>query len=626
MTTKSLRPFASVFLAAIFLAAAGSARAAIAPAENLLPADTLGFFTVPDCAAFRTSAKVSPQLLFWNDPAMKPFRDHLMDKVTEKYIAPLEKDLGLTISDFADLPQGQLTLAMTSNGSNGHDDITPGVVFLLDAQGKSDQLKTNLTALVKKWTENGRTLRTAPIHGLTFTVVTLSTNDLAGIIPQRPPVSEIGVTPQASKPVDIYFTQFQSLLVAVNSPGLAESVAARLTGGSTPVIADDAIFAGDKLSQFHNAPTYYGWLNGKLIISQAMQTPVESGDENASSVPSPSKIITALGLGDLKSLSMAMRETSDGTTLSVHVSTSGESRSGLVKILALSAKDASPPPFVPANVVKFSRVRLDGKQAWVELQKLAAQISPNALAGINSLIDVANSTAQQKDPSFDLRNYLFANLGDDFISYQEPPVGNSLADLSGAPSLTLVGSPNPDEIIQSIKVLASIVAPQSSDAPRDFLGHKIYAVSQRPQRRADGTVVTAPPLLMSSSGGYAAFSSDAGILQEYLRSADGKVKPLSDLPGLSAAMERVGGSSGGLAGYQNQRETMRATFSLAKNSTDASLLTKVFPPAFRDWFDFSLLPDYATVSKYFYISVFSGNTTSTGTTLNVFTPRPPQLN
>jgi hypothetical protein len=627
MTTKFLRPFLTAVLAAIILAGMGAAHAAIPPAENLLPSDTYGFFTVPDCAAFRAAAKVSPQMLFWNDPAMKPFHDRFMSKLTEKYLAPLEKDLGLKTSDFAGLPQGQLTLAITSNGSSGHDDIPAGLVLLLDAKDKGNVLKTNLAALVKKWTENGRTLRTEQIHGLSFTVVTLSSNDLAGIIPQRAPVSEIGVTPKPGKPVDIYFTQFESLLVAVNSPKVAESIAARLTGGNTPAIADDAAFAADKISQFHNAPTYYGWFNGKLLVTQVMQTPAPASDSDTpSAVPAPSKIITALGLDNLKSLSMVMRETSDGTFLSVHASTAGDSRSGLLKILALAPKDAGPPAFVPANVVKFSRVRLDGKQAWAELQKVAAAISPGALAGINSLVDVANSSAQQKDPSFDLKSYLFGNLGDDMISYQEPPVGNSLIQLSTAPSLTLVGSPNPDQIIQSIQVLASIVAQQAPTAPRDFMGHKIYSVSQRSQRRADGTMITPPPLLMSSAGGYAAFSADAGILEEYLRSADGKVKPLSDLPGLADALQRVGGSSGGLAGYQNQSETMRTTFSLVKSANDANLLMKIFPPAFRDWFDFSLLPDYDTVSKYFYLSVFSGSTTSSGTTINVFTPRPPHLN
>jgi len=626
MRTKLLRSLTATFLASILLAGTGAVSAAIAPAENLLPADTYGFLTVPDCAAFRASAKVSPQILFWNDPAMKPFHDKLMGKLMEKYVAPLEKDLGLKVADFADLPQGQFTLAITSNGSNGHDDIVPGVVLLLDAKDKSDKLRTNLTALVKKWTDNGRTVRTEPIHGLKFTVVTLSSNDLAGIIPQKQPVSEIGATPKMDKPVDIYFTQFETMLVAVNSSKLAEAVAARLTGGSTPVIADDATFAADKLSQFHDTPTYYGWFNGKLVISQLMQTPALTGDDAPPGAPVPSKLITALGLDNLKSLSMAMRETHDGTFLAVHASTTDNTRSGLLKILALVPKDANPPAFVPANVIKFSRVRLDGKQAWAELQKVASAISPNAVAGINSMVDMANSVAQQKDPSFDLRNYLFGNLGDDVVTYTEPPVGDSLIQLATAPSLTLVGSPNPEQVIQSIQVLASIAAPQSSAQPRDFMGHKIFSITQRPTRRADGTTVTPAPLLMSSAGGYAAFTSDSGILEEFLRSSDGKTKPLNALPGLADAFQHVGGTSGGLAGYQNQRETMRTTFRLLKSANDSNVLMKMFPPAVRDWFDFTLLPDYETVSKYFYISVFSGSTTSTGTTINVFTPRPPQVN
>ena len=75
-----------------------------------------------------------------------------------------------------------------------------------------------------------------------------------------------------------------------------------------------------------------------------------------------------------------------------------------------------------------------------------------------------------------------------------------------------------------------------------------------------------------------------------------------------------------------RREAMRETFKLVKSANDANIMSRVLPPAFRDWMDFSLLPDFDTVSKYFYISVFSGNTTASGSTINVFTPRPPQLN
>jgi hypothetical protein len=41
----------------ILLAQSTPLRAAITPAENLLPADTLAFFTVPDTAAFRAACQ-----------------------------------------------------------------------------------------------------------------------------------------------------------------------------------------------------------------------------------------------------------------------------------------------------------------------------------------------------------------------------------------------------------------------------------------------------------------------------------------------------------------------------------------------------------------------------------------
>ena len=239
MTTKILR----LAIVGAFLTTTAIVRAAIAPAENLLPADTIAFFTVPDCAALRVGAKTSPQLMFWNDPAMKPFHDKFMGKLTEKFLAPLEKDLGLKVDDFADLPQGQFTFAVTVNGSNGHDDIPPGLLLLLDTRDKSAQLKTNLAALTKKMTDNGRTLRTVKIRSLPFTVVTLASNDLNNLFGNRPQVTEIGKEAKPEKPVDIYFTQFESLLIAANSETLAEAVVAHLTGGSAPALADDAVDA-----------------------------------------------------------------------------------------------------------------------------------------------------------------------------------------------------------------------------------------------------------------------------------------------------------------------------------------------------------------------------------------------
>jgi hypothetical protein len=70
---------------------------------------------------------------------------------------------------------------------------------------------------------------------------------------------------------------------------------------------------------------------------------------------------------------------------------------------------------------------------------------------------------------------------------------------------------------------------------------------------------------------------------------------------------------------------MRVTFKALKNTIAADTTLKMFPPTFRAWLDFSLLPEYDTVEKYFYLSAFVGNANADGLTFKVFTPRPPTL-
>jgi len=568
--------------------------------------------------------------MFWNDPAMQAFHDHIVNKFDDTFITPLEKDLGMKVSDFANLPHGQLTFAVTVNGSNGHDDVPPGLLLLLDAKDQSDSLKTNLATLTKKWTDAGRTLRTESIHGLNFTVVTLSSNDLS-FLPQRPPVSEIGKTPKPVQPVDIYFAQSGSLLIVGNSPKTVEPVVDHLTGGNMPSLADNATLAADKPAQFRDAPTYYGWFDAKTFFTLLSQASDDSANPNASPFASqftPAKIIDALGLDGLQSAGIALREAHDGSALTIHLDAPESTRASLLKILALPAKNAGIPAFVPASAIKFSRVRLDGKQVWAEIQKAVAAMSPNGLASLNSGIDMVNTLAQQKTPGFDLRNNLFGNLGDDIVSYEKAPLDSSLQALASPPAITLVKVDDADKMIQAIRAIASMMAtqPDPASATRDYQGHKIYSIALRGGTAPDGSAIPTKPLLVSNSGGYMAFSMNPGILEEYLRSADSTATALRDTPGLDDAAQHVGGMGGGLFGYQNQDAVMRTAFKLWKSSTTSDPTMKLFPPAVRDWADFSLLPDYAAVAKYFYFSVYAASSDDSGLTLKAFSPRPPQLN
>jgi hypothetical protein len=626
MTTKLLR-----LLAVAFTAAAVSAGAAIPPPEDLLPGDTLVVVTVPDFNAARAAGKQSPGWLLWNDPAMKPFHDKFMSKLDEKFTAPLENDLGLKVDDFTSLPQGQLTFAVTQNGWTGGDGSPdPGILLLLDAKDKTDLLKSNLATLKKKWQAESRAIHTETVRGVDFTVVPLSTNDLANLLPKRQPVQELGKETPAPKAGQLVIGQYKSLLIVGNSLAAVEPVVAHLTGGAGPSLDDDAVFSADKVSQLRNSPLYYGWFNAKTLFSTLASLPdPEPNPEAPTMMPqiSVKTMLNASGLMGLKSASLSYRETHEGDQMNLFLNAPDSTREGLLKILSAAQKDASPPPFVPADAVKFSRWRLNFQNSWDDLMKMLGNLSPSYLAMLNGGIDTANALAQQKDPDFDLRKNLIGNLGDDFISYQKAPAGKSAADLNNPPSIFLVGSPNPDRVVLALNSVTVLFGGAGGPPPRDFMGRKIYTMNLPGRRATTGAPVTAA-LYCAAANGYVAFSSDSAMIEEFLRSSDGKTQPLRATPGLMDAAQRVGGTGTGLFGWQNQRNAMRPLFSAFKNAAgDGSTATPMMlPPAFRDWMDFSLLPDYDSVSKYFYFSVFGGSATPDGISLQLFAPRPPQLN
>jgi hypothetical protein len=615
-------------------------QAAIPPVENLLPSDTLLLITVPDFSTLRTAGKQSPQWLFWNDPAMKPFHDKFMARWNEKFVAPLERDLGVKFSDFTDLPQGQLTFAVTQNGWTGGDNPMPGVLLLLDARDKSDLLKTNLAALRKKWTDAGKPMRNETIRGISFSVVPLSSNDipatLAGVLPKRRPVQELGKENKPPPPGEIVFGQFESLLIVGSSLKVVEPVATRLTGGALPPLAGNALFAADRLAQFRDAPLYYGWLNAKTLFDVLVHIPPPEPNPEAPSPVPPfpwDKVLAASGLTGLKSACFSYLESHDGSQLNFHLAVPEAERQGIFKIIATLPKDANPPVFVPADAVKFWRWRVDGQKSWAAFLKMFEDISPIWLNSLNSAISIANATAQQKDPNFDVRKNLIGNLGDDWINYQKAPAGNTPADLNSAPSLFLFAALNPDQAVLAIKNVASLTSSQeNAPAPRDFLGRKIYTIALRSSR---------PPaprsLYCAASGGYVALTTDVTMMEAYLRSADSKARPLRETAGLADAAQHVGGAGNGLFTYQNQCEVMREVLTALKKSSpdsppsggaNASSALPFGSPEkiFSEWMDFSLLPDYDQVSKYFYFSVTGGSVTADGLSFKVYAPRPPQLN
>ncbi|HEX5220200.1 MAG TPA: hypothetical protein VFZ59_11585 [Verrucomicrobiae bacterium] len=634
----------SIFALSMSVLSALTAAAAVPPPEKLLPPDTLFVVSAPDWTRLREVYKKSPQSQFWDDPAMKPFREKFQKKWDEEFVKPLERDLGVTLDDYSTLLQGQITLAVTQEDWRGKekDDGDPALLLLLDTRDKSDVLKKNLTDLRKKWNEAGKPIKTEKIRDFEFSVVPLTTNDipktLREFFPQKQKVEELGDEEKEPAGKDeLVIGQCDSLLIIGTTVKAVEKIVVRLTSTSAPTLAEQAEFEANRAALFRDTPLY-GWFNTKTFFDVLVKT-LSAKENTAAPTPLPipwAKIASASGLGGIKTVSFAYRDVGDGRLLEMFLSAPEGSRAGITKLLALAPKESSAPAFVPADVVKFQRTRIDGPKAIATIEKMLGDVSAEALNTWNFVLSNGNEAIKANDPDFDIRKNLFGNLGDDFITYDKLPRGDSALEKASPPSLVLIGSPNPDQLAAAVRGILVILSPEGANPQsREFLGKKIYSVKLASSPM--GGRGPKPTLSYAASGGYVAFSTDAAILEEFLRSSESQSKTLRDLPGLADAMARVGGQGTGWFSYENESEAMRLLFdTLRESASDTNknsspgVLESAIPFAspekkFRDWLDFSLLPDYDKVSKYFSFGVYSGAANVDGITFRFYSPTPPQL-
>lgn len=604
-------------VAALAWALAG--QAAVPPPEQLLSGDTLAVLATPDCAKAEASEKDSPMAMLWQDPALRPFKDKLLTQVTNVVLAPIEREVGIKLGDYLEMAQGQFTLAVTRNGWTGSADPLPALVLILDSRDKADVLKKNLAQVRKKLVDAGKALKADKIRDVEFATLALDLpSDWGDAVGGK---------------IEISFGQAGSVLLAGTSLKELERVVARLAGGGSGALAELPAYDADARAHFREAQCY-GWIHFAPIGEVVGKLAAAAGENMTTpGVPAPDKVFAALGLSGLKTLAFATRQAPEGGEAKLFLGAPEDQRKGLLRLIATEAKDAGPPTFVPADAAQYSRWRLDGQKFWATLDGIANEIMPGMLGFLTAQIEAA---MKEKDPAFDFKKNLVGNLGDDVIAYERVGKGKTLDDLASAPTLTLLASPNPDQLLQGVRAMMSMLPPPFSASDikeREFTGRKIYSLPLPSMPGAQGGKEQG--VHMTSSGGYLAVSTDAAMIEEYIRSGESKPKPLAGLAGLADAAQKVGGMGTGLFGYQNDLENTRllvevlrsnpdflsaflAESPLAQQSADADKMLK-------QWLDFSLLPPFEKIAKYFGITVFAGKVSPQGYALSFYTPNPPNF-
>ena len=622
--------------------------AATPPAAQLLPADTLLLISVPDWDKATGTWNDSAYGRLWQDPSMKAFKEHALQKLQGDFASPVQRQLGIKWTDYLNLLHGQVSFAVIQNGWGTRPDATPALVLLVDCKDQQDALKARLTELKKKWVDAGKPIKTERIRDLEVTTFIVpaaaSTKAKAPGAEDDKDPDDLALDPVSTKPEapsEITFGQSGSLLIVASSPKEIENVLARHTGSLAASLAEQAAFDTNQSALFRDAAAF-AWLNAtriyEVLAKQAAAAPKPGVGGNPFSV-SGDRILAATGLAGLKTIAARLTGNGEGLSAEVVLTSPGSRRDGLLRLFALQPKEASPPSFVGADVVKFSRWRIDGRKAWTTLENVLTSISPE-FAGLLQM--GFQAAGKDRDPNFDLRKTLVGNLGDDFIVLQKNPRSSSLTDLGAPPTLYLLGSANPDQLVQGLKAATGLM-PLAGGEPdlreREFLGRKIYSLSLPAPAGGDETRSTpVHQFSFAAGGGYAVMSADPAFLEEYLRSTEAAGKPLRDLPALAEAAQKVGGMSTGALGYENQLDTVRTWLESSQRESAAldkllslaplaggKVLTAQERKSMKEGLDLSLLPPFEKISKYFYFTLYSLGSSDDGLSWKLFVPTPPTL-
>ena len=112
------------------------------------------------------------------------------------------------------------------------------------------------------------------------------------------------------------------------------------------------------------------------------------------------------------------------------------------------------PPSSPPTWPNSQRWRIDGQKTWAGLRQILGDLSAQSLGSVDFVLSSVEESVKQKNPDFDIKKNLFGNLGDDLITYQKNPKGDSLQDLNSAPTLYLLASPNPEQFARRAQIPA----------------------------------------------------------------------------------------------------------------------------------------------------------------------------
>ena len=533
---------------------------AAAEPEKVLPDSTLFFFNIKNVAELRDGFNQSQFGQLLADPAIKPIKDDLMQKLAQQN-KTLKDRFGVTIDELLTLPQGPAHVAIVSKTGGK---IPIAVLVCADA-GKNEKTMTDVMVKATKQAEEANAkVGTESYKGLTLHII-------------QPPKDGDKPNPP------LIWTNSGSVFHIATDVEALKDIISHADGRSDSLASVDA-FVKSKAKLGTDAPV--GWF---FDISKAIKLAVRTVQAKQGGGQNIEGILDQVGINGLKSAAGTFAFNSGAyDSVSKVFFLAPAPTQGILKLFMMPPTGLRPEPWVPATVASYQTMSWELDGAYDALNDLVNAFQP----GMLNLLEQQLVGPNGGEP-ISLKKDVFGPLGDrlTLISDFKKPVKEDSQRL-------LLGVALDDSKAFTNTLTKVLGMTGASPTKRDFQGTTIYDFklpempnnnnnANNPFKNGTATLAIAKDTLY--------LATEPALLEATLR---GGASTLADSPSFQAVAKQIPAKSSSLT-YSRADEQARVTYDTIKSGQfEQAFKGQPNAPDVSKVIDKSKIPDFSVFAKY----------------------------
>jgi hypothetical protein len=609
---------ASIFCSSVFVQAA-----TLPEAAKLVPPETVLLVNINDFEQVREQFRNTNVYKLYKDPSMTAIARNIEEKVREK-MRQSDEAISEVVFDAKMLLQGRVTMALVFDEQMKLSQ-EPSLLVMAQWGTSVPKIKEALDKTVSKAVEQGWHRKSEDYRGVTIVTATKEMDsyevpDYGNFVPNstgEPPMKTVQPPPE-----EVHHCFVDDCLIVANKIDLIKFAVAHIKGATSATLATNRNYETTlkALGPHHDIDLY-------VNMKQIMETLVANDPTGRIKM-----FIPSLGLDNVASLGFAGAVSRlSGTSFSGKglLKIDGEKK-GIFKILEFESSSVKVPRFLPESSYGIASINLNIKKAFENLVNVLSGISPQIASIMYMPLLPQGPNGEQ---GVLLKNDVINHLGSEIV------IANSISKpvkLGTKPEpYFAIASTNSQALERSLSLLhGAILAQGKPDMKRELLGQTIYFVEiagfgpffpqpgNRPmQAPATGTAVS-PRIAFTVTDNYVIIGTESSVEQAIrsLNSKDVDVKSVASTKWFGQAKSSIPSTVGwasmedmavsGELAWQgiklNAKENDNDQSISAGVGVNSSIGLHAVTGIGGGLIDFSLLPEFDAVRKYFGVSTAYG--------------------